>query len=132
MKQHLGRQSGVQQVEVNLLNGKVDVTPKDDGQIEPAQLLKATYDSGVSVAEMDITASGKIVKDTSGALSLQVKPNQAFVIVPNETSRTLEAFAGTETPVTIRGQLYQKPPGKKRVQPELPLKLTVLEIQKQE
>ena len=132
MKQHLGRQSGVQQVEVSLLNGKVDITPKNDGQIEPAQLLKATYDSGVSVAEMDITATGKIVKDNSGALSLQVKPNQTFVIVPNEMSQTLEARAGTETQVTIRGQLYQKPPGKKKVQPELPLKLTILEVQKQE
>jgi hypothetical protein len=132
VKQHLGRQSGVQQVEVNLLNGKVDIMPKDDGQIEPAQLLKATYDSGVSVAEMDITATGKIVKDTAGVLSLQVKPNQAFVIVPNEMSRTLEALAGTETQVTIRGQLYEKPPGKKKVQPELSLKLTILEVQKQE
>ena len=132
MKQHLGRQSGVQQVEVNLLSGKVDITPKEDGQIEAAQLLKATYDSGVSVAEMDITATGMIVKDTSGALSLLVKPNQAFVIVPNETSHMLEAVAGTETQVTIRGQLYQKPPGKKKVQPELPLKLTILGVQKQE
>ena len=48
MKQHLGRQSGVQKVEVSLLDGKVDVTPKEDGQIDPAQLLKATYDSGVT------------------------------------------------------------------------------------
>ena len=132
MKQHLGRQSGVQQVEVNLVNGKVDITPKEDGQIEPAQLLKATYDSGVSVAEMDITVRGKIVKDASGALSLQVNPNQTFVIGPNVLSQTLEPLAGTEAKVDVRGQLYQKPPGKKRVQPELPLKLTVLEIQKQE
>ena len=110
----------------------MDITPKEDGQIEAAQLLKATYDSGVSVAEMDITATGKIVKDNSGALSLQVKPNQTFVIVPNEMSQTLEARAGTETQVTIRGQLYQKPPGKKKVQPEVPLKLTILEVQKQE
>ena len=129
MKQHLGRQSGVQKVEVNLLNGKVEITPKEDGLIEPAQLLKATYDSGVSVAEMDISASGKIVKDTSGTLILQLKPNQAFAILPNEMSQRLEAFAGTETRVTIRGQLYQKPPGKKKMQPELPLKLTVLEVQ---
>ena len=132
MKQHLGRQSGVQQVEVNLLNGKVDITPKEDGQIEPAQLLKATYDSGVSVAEMDVTARGKIVKDSSGNLSLEVKPNQAFQIAPNEISRTLEPLAATQTEVTIRGQLYQKPPGKKKTAPTLPLKLTVLEVQKQE
>ena len=59
MKQHLGRQSGVQTVDVSLIDGKVDVTPKEDGQIDPAQLLKATYDSGVSVAELDMTARGK-------------------------------------------------------------------------
>ena len=58
MKQHLGRQSGVQKVEVSLIDGKIDVTPKEDGQIDPAQLLKATYDSGVSVAEMDVNARG--------------------------------------------------------------------------
>lgn len=132
MKQHLGRQSGVQQVEVSLLNGKVDITPKEDGQIEPAQLLKVTYDSGVSVAEMDVTAGGKIVRDSSGTLTLEVKPNQAFEIVPNEMSHALESLAGTETRVTLRGQLYQKPPGTKKVAPTLPLKLTVSEVQKQE
>jgi hypothetical protein len=58
VKQHLGRQSGVQNVEVSLLDGKVEVAPKEDGRIDPAQLLKATYDSGVTVAEMDMTAQG--------------------------------------------------------------------------
>ena len=132
MKQHLGRQSGVQQVDVSLINGKVDITPKEDRQIEPAQLLKATYDSGVSVAEMDVTARGRIVKDTSGSLSLQVEPNQAFEIARNEVSQQLEALAGSETYVTIRGRLYQKPPGKKKAEPVLPLKLTVLEVEKRE
>ena len=55
MKQHLGRQSGVQNVEVSLIDGKVEITPKEDGQIDPAQLLKATYDSGVTAAEVDIS-----------------------------------------------------------------------------
>jgi hypothetical protein len=132
VKQHLGRQSGVQQVEVSLLDGKVEITPNEDGQIEPAQLLKATYDSGVSVAEMDITARGKITKDNSGTISLQVKPNQAFPIMPNELSQTLEPFAGTDAEVTVRGRLYQKPPGKKKAEPALPLKLAILEVQKQQ
>jgi hypothetical protein len=79
VKQHLQRQSGVANVEVSLIDGKVDVTPKEDGQLEPAQLLKATYDSVVTVAELDMTASGKAVKGTSGNLSLQIKPNQSFV-----------------------------------------------------
>ena len=132
MKQHLGRQSGVQTVEVSLIDGKVDVTPKEDGQIDPAQLLKATYDSGVTAAEMDMTARGKIVKDSSGGLALQVAPKQSFVLTANELSKELEALAGTQTMVTVRGQLYKKPTGKKKADPSAPLKLLILEVQKKE
>ena len=132
MKQHLGRQSGVQKVDVNLLDGKVDITPKEDGHIDPIQLLKATYDSGVSTAEVDLTARGKIVRDASGNLALEVAPNQSFTLEPNELSKQMEALAGSATEVTLRGQLYKKPAGKKK--PELPkeLKLLILEIQKKE
>jgi hypothetical protein len=108
VKQHLGRQSGVQKVDVSLLDGKVDVTPKEDGQIDPAQLLKATYDSGVTAAEMDMTARGRIVKDRSGGFALQVEPNRSFAFAPNELSKGLEPLAGTQTMVTVRGQLYKK------------------------
>ena len=132
MKQHLGRQSGVQNVEVSLLDGKVEVTPKEDGQIDPAQLLKATYDSGVTAAEMDMTARGKIVRDSSGTLALQVEPNRSFVLTPNELSKGLEAVADTQTMVTVRGQLYKKPAGKKKADPSVPLKLLLLEVQKKE
>ncbi len=102
MKQHLGRQSGVQTVEVSLLDGKVVVTPKEDGQIDPGQLLKATYDSGVTAAEMNMTARGKIVKDSSGSFALQVEP------------------------------LYKKPAGKKKADPSAPMRLLILEVQKKE
>lgn len=132
MKQHLGRQSGVQNVEVSLRDGKVDVTPKEDGRIDPAQLLKATYDSGVSVAELDMTVRGKIVKDASGNLALQVEPNQSFTIAPNELSKTLEPLVDSATVVTVRGQLYKKPAGKKKADASAPLKLLILEIQKKE
>ena len=132
MKQHLGRQSGVQTVEVSLIDGKVEVTPKEDGQIDPAQLLKAVYDSGVTAAEMDITARGKIVKDPSGSLALQVAPNRSFALTPNELSKELEAFADTQTTVTVRGQLYKKPTGKKKADASAPLKLLILEVQKKE
>ncbi len=132
MKQHLGRQSGVQNVEVSLIDGKVEVTPKEDGQIDPAQLLKATYDSGVTAAEMDMTARGKIVKDASGGLALQVERNQSFALAPNELSKGLEALAGTQTTVTVRGQLYKKQAGKKKPDSSAPLKLLILEIQKKE
>ena len=132
MKQHLGRQSGVQTVEVSLLDGKVNVTPKEDGQIDLSQLLKATYDSGVTVAEMDVTARGRIVKDSSGGIALQFEPNRSFAITPNEMSKELEPFAGSETMVTVRGELYKKSSGKKKADTSAPLKLLILEIQKKE
>lgn len=132
MKQHLGRQSGVQNVEVSLIDGRVDVTPKEDGQIDPAQLLKATYDSGVSVAEMDVTAKGKIVADSAGNLAIQVAPNQSFAITPNELSKGLESLLGSQTVVTVRGQLYKKPAGKKKAEPSASLKVLILEVQKKE
>jgi hypothetical protein len=132
VKQHLGRQSGVQKVDVNLLDGRVDITPKEDGKIEPAQLLKATYDGGVTVAEMDMTARGRIVKDSSGRLALQVEPNRSWAFAANELSKGLESLAGTPTIVTVRGQVYKKAAGKKKADPSAPLTLLILEVQKKE
>ena len=133
MKQHLQRQSGVANVDVSLIDGKVEVTPKEDGQIEPSQLLKATYDSGVSVAEFDMIASGRMEKDSSGDLFIRVKPNQSFALAPNELSKGLESLAGSSTVVTVRGQLYKKPSGKqKKTDASAPLKLLILEVQKKE
>ena len=131
MKQHLGRQSGVQSVDVSLIDGKVEITPKDDGRIDPSQLMKATYDSGVSVAELDVTAHGKIAKDASGNLVFQVSPNQSFAIDSNDLSKTLGPLADSHTAITIRGQLFKKS-GKKKPDLAVPLKLLVLEIQKKE
>ena len=132
MKQHLGRQSGVQSVDVSLIDGKVDVTPKEDGQIDPSQLLKATYDSGVTVAEMGVTVRGRIVKDPSAGIALQFEPKRSFAVVPNETSKELESLAGSETIVTVRGGLYKKSAGKKKADTSAPLKLLILEVQKRE
>jgi len=132
VKQHLQRQSGVANVDVSLIEGKVDIAPKEDGKIDPAQLLKATYDSGVSVAELDMIARGKIVRDSTGNLALQVTPNQSFVIAPNELSKGLEKLPDSATLVTVRGQLYKKPGGKKKPDTSTPLKLVILEVQKKE
>jgi len=133
VKQHLQRQSGVANVDVSLIDGKVEVTPKEDGKIDPAQLLKATYDSGVSIAELDMAAMGKLLKDSSGNLVLQVGPNQSFVLAPNELSKGLESLADSTTVVTVRGQLYKKPAGKQK-KSDVPaaLRLLILEVQKKE
>jgi len=132
VKQHLGRQVGVQNVEVSLRDGKVDVVPKEDGRVDPAQLLKATYDSGVSVAEMDMTVRGRIAKDEKGNLVLQSLPNQVFVLGDNDLSQSLTPLAGSTIQVTVRGQLYKKAPGKKKADTSAPLKLVVLEVEKKE
>jgi len=132
VKQHIGRQVGVQKVDVNLIDGKVDVTPKEDGQIDPAQLLKATYDSGVSTAEMDITASGRIVSSGSDALVLQTSPSQSFTLSPNDLSKDLGSLAGTTTFVTVKGLLYKKPPGKKKSDLPTSLNLSITEVLKKE
>ena len=79
-----------------------------------------------------MTARGKIVKDSSGSLALQVEPNQSFAIAPNELSKGLESLAGTQTMVTVRGKLYKKPAGRKKADLSAPLKLVILEVQKKE
>ena len=133
MKQHLQRQSGVANVDVTLIDGKVEVTPKEDGKVDPTQLLKATYDSGVSVAELDMTATGKLVKDSSGNLVLQVNPNQSFVLAQNELSKGLEPLADSTTVLTVRGQLFKKGAGKqKKSEVSAALKLVLLEVQRKE
>jgi hypothetical protein len=81
---------------------------------------------------MDMSARGKIVKDSSGNLALQVEPNRSFAFTPNALSKGLESLAGTQTMVTIRGQLYKKPAGKKKADASAPLKLLILEVQKKE
>ena len=134
MKQHLGRQSGVQNVEVSLRDGKVEITPKEDGQIDPAQLLKAVYDGGVTAAEMYVIARGKIVKDPSGNLALSLNAKQLFALEPNESSKELGSLADSQSTVTVRGQLYKKPQKQKKpkIDTTAPLKLLVLEIEKKE
>lgn len=79
-----------------------------------------------------MTARGKIVKDSSGRLALQVEPNRSFTFTSNELSKGLEALAGTPTLVTVRGQLYKKQAGKKKADLSVPLTLLILEVQKKE
>src|SRR5262249_48014870 len=100
--------------------------------MDPAQLMKATYDSGVDVAAIDRNARGRIVKDAAGGLAFETMPNQTFTIVPNELSGQLESLGGSETHVTVRGQLYKKTAGAKKKKELGSLKLLVLEIQAKE
>jgi hypothetical protein len=115
-----------------LIDGKVEITPKNDGQIDPIQLLKATYDSGVSVAEMSMIARGQIVKDASGEIAIQTGPSQSFKIVKNDLSQQLESMAGSNGYVTIKGLLYQKQKNQKAKTVPNSFTVTILEIQQKE
>lgn len=132
MKKHLERQFGVSHVEVSLIDGKVEITPKADGSIDPIQLLKATYDSGVSIAEMSVIARGKIVNQSEGRIALQVNDSQSFAIESSSLSESLKNMAGPDTFVTLRGLLYQKQANQKKQTVPASLNLTILEILKKE
>lgn len=131
MQQHLRRQAGVGKVEVALETGKVVVQLKDDARFDPAAMIKAVYDSGVTVYEMVVTGSGRLTKDGAGKLVFEAAPNQSFAVVPNDLARSLEASIGAEK-VAIRGRLYRKPPGKQKPKLDEPLKLEILEVLKKE
>jgi hypothetical protein len=79
-----------------------------------------------------VIARGRVVKDPSGGVALQVEPNRLFALVPNELSKGLEPLGGSQTMVTVRGELYKKSAGKKKADTSVPLKLLVLEVQKKE
>jgi hypothetical protein len=114
--------------------GSWPASPKTSRRrIDPAQLLKATYDSGVTAAEMDVTARGKIVKGSSGGVALQIASNRSFALVPNELTKGLDSLAGSQNMLTVRGQLFKKPPGKKqKIDTSIPLKLLILDVEKKE
>ena len=129
MQKSLERQAGVAKALVSLRDGTAEITPKDDGQIDPRELLKATYDSGVSVAEMDATVSGRITRSPAG-LALAYAPGKSFEISPNQESAQLEALAGSPKSVTLQGRLFEKGQARKKTVPK-DLKLLVLQIQKE-
>jgi len=63
---------------------------------------------------MDVTARGKIMKDPGGNFALQVSPKQSFAILPNDLLKSVALLADSPAVVTIRGELYRKPAGKKK------------------
>ena len=128
MQQHLRRQSGVGKVEVALETGKVVVELKDDSAFNPARMLQGVFDSGVTVYEMVVTGSGRVIKDGT-RLVFEAQPNQRFEIAPNELSPGLEATAER---ITLRGRLYRKPEGNRKPKFDAPIKLEILEILKRE
>jgi hypothetical protein len=128
VQQHLRRQVGVAKVDVSLVDGKVVIYPKDDSAFDPAGIFKAVYDSGVSVAEMTITASGELLNDPSRGLLFKVGSTEVFQVKPNDISAKLVDPSGAARPVRLRGLLYRKPPGKVKRKGPASMPLEILEI----
>jgi hypothetical protein len=128
VQQHLRRLDGVAKVDVSLLDGKVAIFPKTDGHFDPASVLKATYDSGVSLVEMTMVAEGNLVKDPAQGLILVVAPNQSFPIDAGEFVERVNALAQSGARAKFRGRLFKKPPGKQKSKVFAPLRFEVLEV----
>ncbi|HEV2617631.1 MAG TPA: hypothetical protein VGU63_13590 [Candidatus Acidoferrales bacterium] len=129
MQQTLRRLDGVANVKVDLLDGKVTITPKPEGGFDPASVLKLTYDSGVSVVEMSLTASGHIVKDPVSGLAFEITPKVNYPIVAGVFADKIQAAAASGATVRMRGIIYTKPPGKIKKSKEAPrLKFEVQEV----
>ena len=128
MQQHLQRLDGVAKVEVRLLDGHVSILPKPGASLDPYRILKATYDSGVSVVQMDMTATGSL-EESGGALVFHASAQQSFPVNPSALAERLKPLGASGREVSIRARLYQAPPGKpKSKDPPKDLKLDVLEI----
>jgi hypothetical protein len=128
VQQHLQRLDGVAKVEVSLLDGRVSIAPKPGAALDPARILKATYDSGVSVVEMAITASGSLA-ESAGKLVFRTSARQAFVVNPGALMDRLKPLVNSGRDTKIRGRIYQLPRGApKPKEPPSEFTLDVLDL----
>lgn len=127
MQQHLGRLDGVAKVEVSLADGKAVIYPKEDGRLDPAQVVKATFDSGVTLAEIKITATGKLRKDPDKGWVFDISPTQSYPVAPNEQRQSLENSPGQ---ITVTGILYRKPATKPKKNEVPLLRLEIIAVEK--
>ena len=128
MQQHLRRQDGVAKVDVSLVDGKVAIYPKEDSRFDPVAIFKAVYDSGVSVAEMTIIASGGLLNDPATGLVFKVSDSEMFAVKPNDISQKLQDQIRSGKPLKLRGLLYTKTKGKAERKPPASLPLEILEV----
>lgn len=128
MQQHLRRQDGVAKVDVSLVDGKVAIYPKEDSRFDPAAIFKAVYDSGVSVAEMTIIASGELLNDPARGLVFKVTNAEMFTVTANEISEGFKDQIGSGRPLRLRGLLYRKTKKNAERKPPASMPLEILEV----
>ena len=132
MQKRLQRLHGVAKVEVNLVGQKVTLISKSDGTVNLEEVLKATYEGGVSPVEMIVTASGLLARDSAGALLFKPAANQSFEVVQNEAAQVLANLAGSANQVTLKGVMFREPASKKKPKSFGPLRFEVLEVLKKQ
>ena len=125
MQQHLQRLDGVAKAEVSLRDGKVVVLPKQDGALDPQKIMQATYDSGVSVAAMEITAAGTL-EESGDKLLFRIAPKLEYQATANEQTGKLKSQGSLGKKTTVRGRVYQKP--EKAAKQKTAPKLSTIEI----
>jgi len=130
VQQHLGRLEGVDKVEVNLADGKVVVLAKEDSRLDPAKVFKATYDSGVSVVEMTMEATGSIERDPKNGLMFRISGNQVYPVVENEIAKSLADSPPGEK-VIVRARLFQRS-GKQKPKTLGTVRVELMEVRKQQ
>lgn len=128
MQQHLRRQAGVAKVDVSLVDGRVVIYPKENSALDAPAIFKAVYDSGVSVAEMTITANGELLNDPNRGLLFRMTNTQVFQVKPNDISQKLVDPSGSARQVRLRGLLYRKPPGNGKRKAPMSMPLEILEV----
>lgn len=132
MQQTLRRLDGVANVKVDLLDGDVTMTIKPDSNFDPASVLKLTYDSGVSVTEIDVISTGQIVSEpnSSQGLLFQMGSSVKYPVVAGVFSSKIQAASSSHAVIRLRGILYERPAGKtkKSKGPPTALKFQVQEV----
>ena len=128
MQQHLGRLEGVDKVTVSLADGSVVILAKPDSQLDPAKVFKATYDSGVSVAEMTMEATGSLERNSEGHVVFRLSGSQIYPVAETETIKPFLDPQATEK-VFVRARVFKKT-GKQKQKTLGAVLLEMMEIRK--
>jgi copper chaperone CopZ len=129
VQQHLGRLEGVARVDVSLAEGKVAITAKEDSQLDPAQVFKATYDSGVSVVEMTMEATGMFERDSKNTLVFRASSTHVYPVIENDILKPFGDIDSAER-FFVRARLFKKA-GKQQAKTLGAVRLELMEVRKE-
>ena len=129
MQQHLGRLEGVARVDVSLVEGTVAIFAKEDSRLDPAQVFKATYGSGVSVVEMTMEATGTLERDSKNTLVFRTSSTQVYPVIEGDILKPFADFHSGER-FFVRARLFKKV-GKQQPKTLGAVRLELMEVRKQ-